>query len=162
MTNADHWAKISQQAGKLQRREADIKVPGLSWIFPDGEPAVWVVRSLGASDFWAANEAGDRDKKLRDLVMAFAKGEGQGEKVREALGVSSADVPDEVRKRIALIERATVRPEIPEEHLHDIVLAIAEHHAEEFFAISNKVKELTVGGSVAGKPKGSTRTKASV
>jgi hypothetical protein len=161
MVDANHWAKIAQQSAKLQRREAEVKVPALAWIFPDGEPAVWVVRSLGASDFWAANEAGDRDRKLKDLVLAFASGDKQGETVKSALGIAPDDVPDEVRKRIALIEKGTVKPEIPAEHLHDVVLAICEHHTEEFFAISQKVKELTIGGSVVGKPKGSTRTKGS-
>lgn len=158
---ADHWARVAQQAGNLQRRETEIPVPALAWMFPDGEEAVWVVRGLSSAEFWQCNQVGERDRKLTELVRAMAASENQGEALKQALNLNVDDVPDEVRKRMAQIERATVRPAIPAEQIHDVVLAIAEHHTEEFFAISSKIMELTVGGSVVGKPKGSSRTKAS-
>lgn len=135
-------------------------VPALQWMFPDGEPAVWVVRSLSASEFWQANNAGERDKKLRELVAAMASGEGQADALGQAMGIKQ-DVPDEVRKRIAMVAAATVKPELPEDQRHTIAVIISEHHTEELFAISNKVMSLTMAGSEVGKPRRSTRTKAS-
>ena len=161
MSAADHWAKVAQSAEKLQRREAAIPVPALAWMFPEGEEAVWVVRNLGSSEHWQAAQSGERDKKLVELVRAMAAGDQQAEALRATLGIGSDDVPDEVRKRIAQIEMATVKPDIPADFRHDLVVRISENHPEEFFKISNKVMELTMGGSVMGKPKGSTKTRAS-
>lgn len=161
MSAGDHWAKVAQVAEKLQRREAEIPVPALAWMFPDGEKAIWVVRGLGAAEHWQAAQAGDRDKKLVELVRAMAAGDQQADALRATLGIGSDEVPDEVRKRIAQIEIATVSPDIPADFRHDLIVRISENHAEEFFAISGKIMELTVGGSTVGKPKGSSRTKGS-
>lgn len=159
--SAEHWARIAQQAGNAARREAEIAVPALAWMFPDGEDAVWVVRNLSSSEFWQANNAADRDNKLKSLVAAMASGENQADAIRDALALNRDDVPDEVRKRIAMIEMGTIKPEIPKDQMHDIAVVLAEHHTEEFFAISNKVMAVTMAGSEVGKPKRSTRKKVS-
>lgn len=158
----DHWQRVAQQAGKLQRRTAKVAVPALAWMFPEGEEPAWVVRNLSSNEFWFCNEAADRDKRLIEIVRAVSAGQEAEADLAEALNLYGKDgVHPEIRKRLALVELGTVTPEIPEGQKHDVVVMLAEHHTNEFFAISSKVLELTTGGSETGKPKGSTQKKAS-
>jgi len=157
MSDAEHWARNAQKAGNLKRPETEIPVPGLAWMFPEGEKPVWVVRGLSASEFWLANAASDRDEKKKQLIMAISSGRNQADAIKSVLSLGDDEMPDEVRRRIAMIELGTVSPDIPKDVLRDNILVIEQNYPEEFFLISKTVLELVGKGAEMGKPKSSTK-----
>lgn len=138
-------------------REGDVPVPALRDYFPEGAEAVWRVRGLTADEIARCNEAGDRNRKVEAIVEALAA-ENRNDitaGIKKMLGIGS-DVHGEVAKRLEQCVTASVNPRIPLE----AAVKLATVAPVEFYAITNKILELSGQGQVPGKskPSGDVKT----
>lgn len=137
----------------LRPREASIEVPELAQWFGDGEPAVWVVRSLTAAELGRANQAAERGlENVKAMVAALA---GDGDKagaIRSAMGISDEDVPADVSRRIEMLAAGSVSPVLGSEN-RDVAVRLAETFPTVFYNLTNHILTLTGQGAEMGKPR---------
>jgi uncharacterized protein YidB (DUF937 family) len=143
-------------------REATVEVPELSDFFADGEKAEWTVRSLTAAEMGRAELAAEKGvENIKALVEAMA---GKGEKaeaLRKAMGISQAETPADVSRRIEMLTAGSVSPELGMES-RDVAVRLAEVHPTVFYKLTNKILSLTGQGAELGKrnPSGKIRKSA--
>jgi len=127
-------------------REDVVDVPDLAEFF-DSEP-VWTVRGLTADELAVCNESADKVKNIGAIVDALAgqSAEDKAEAIKTALGIDASMQPDTV-KRIEMIRIASIVP------ICDMQMAVKLSNVFpiEFFAISNKIMELTGLGQKRGE-----------
>jgi hypothetical protein len=127
---------------KFRHREEEIRVPGLSEFFPDGDP-VWKVRGLTGQELGRANEAADRSKIAVALVEALVKG-GDDEKKKAAkdlLGVGTG-APEDVAKRMQYLMAGSVDPPCD----HELAVRLCEAFPIEFLELTTAILRLTGQG----------------
>lgn len=132
-------------------RTATLDLPALAPFFADGEAPQWTVRSLTASEFARAQDAEKRNSAVDMLMGALAATQGKAEAIaeaRKALGLSGANTPGEVAKRLEMLVAGSVTPAIT----LDVAVRIAERFAIDFYLLTNKIVELTGQGFDLGKP----------
>ena len=142
---------------QVQAREAAIKLP------PDLHPYFgkeWRVRNLSAPELARSREAGERSESLKALVSAMAGSGDKAEAIRKSMGLSDEEVPADISRRIEMLTLASVEPKLGSEN-REVAVKLSETHATTFYELTNKILELTGSGSEVGKPRSSTRTKAS-
>jgi hypothetical protein len=143
---------------KWQPRTEDYPVPDLAAFFPEGTPAVWLVRGLTGQELGRAAEAADRNKSvaaiLEGLVSADMK--EKAESVRNLLGIGG-DAPADIAKRIEHLTLGSVDPPCTQE----LAVRLCEVFPIEFYQLTNKIMELSGKGQMPGKPQPSGATAAS-
>lgn len=139
-----------------QHRTQEVPVPELKDWFDDGEPAVFVVRSLTANEIARANSASQahrREAALAEALTAGSKG-AIVSAVKEALG-RGQDLDPDIPRRMELVCAGLVAPAC------DLEMArlLNEHHGVILFNLSNIILGLTGQGSdVEKKPPPFTET----
>lgn len=142
-----------------QHRTQEVPVPELQAFFGEGEPAVFVVRSLTANEIARANSASQahrREAALAEALTAGSKGEIVSA-VQAALG-RGPDLDPDIPRRMEMLCAGCVSPPC------DLELArhLQEHHGVILFNLSNIILSLTgLGSDVEKKPAPSTKTPAS-
>lgn len=146
------------QQASFTAREASVKVPGLKDFFEEGAEPVFKVRGLTGSELAAANEAKERNRNLVALAEALVSG-GESEKAEAIKGMLGlgGNVPDDIARRISMIVSASVEPVID----HETAVKLSESFPVEFYALTNKILELTGEGAELGKRKRSTPVQTS-
>jgi hypothetical protein len=142
---------------QFQAREAAIKLPPDLHAFFGKE---WRVRGLNAAELARSREAGERGESLKALVSAMAGAGDKAEAIKKSMGLSDDEVPTDISRRIEMLTAGSVEPKLGSEN-REIAVKLSETHATTFYELTNKILELTGSGSEVGKPKSSSRTKAS-
>lgn len=146
----------------LAQREAKVDVPELKDFFETDESVTWTVRGMTAAELGRAKEtASEGMSTLRSLISALSGSDSEKESaIREAAGISTDAVPQDVAQRIEFLVAASVDPAIPTEQ-RDIAVRLAEHYPTTFYTLTNKILELTGQGSEVGKRRASGKAKTS-
>lgn len=144
---------------KYSPRTEDIKVQDLAEYFAEGEDAVWTVKGLTAIEVAKTKLAYDRTETARALIGALANNPDKIEAVTSALGLTGADVPQDVSRRIESLMLGSVSPRI-DANSRDAVVKLAETFPVIFYELTNKIDALTGQGQEPGKPKPSGATQA--
>ena len=145
---------------KLTPRIEVVPVPDLAAFFPEGEKPLWTVRGLTGQELGRANEAATKNKLIGatlEALSVMAESE-QISALKQALGVGK-DVPDDIARRIELLTVGSVDPECNQE----LAVRVCEKFPVEFYALTNKITELTGRGHVEAKkskPSGETQASA--
>ncbi|HOW46619.1 MAG TPA: hypothetical protein P5305_03780 [Rubrivivax sp.] len=152
--NAEKFAQAA-----FRPRTETLDLPALAPFFDAGEAPRWTVRGLTASEFARAQDAEKRNSSIDMLMGALAAAQSKGEAVdaaRKALGLSSANTPGEVAKRLEMLVAGSVEPAVTME----IAVLLAERFAIDFYVITNKIVELTGQGFDLPKPDAASPTTA--
>jgi len=139
-------------------REASIDVPQLAEFFEDDSPK-WKVRSLTAAELARCNNAGETTKKTAALVQALSEGPN-ADAIRKLAGIVDAGTPEDVSRRIQALVIGSVEPALSEEN-RDVAVKLAETFPMIFYALTNRIFELTGEGSEPGKRKASGKAQKS-
>jgi len=129
----------------------EVEVPDLQEFFGDGERAVWKVRGLTGQEMGRANEAAERNKNVSAIVDALVgdNSKDKSQAIKEMLGLSKHNTPDDVVKRIAFLQYGSVDPLCSEE----MAVKLCTVRPIEFYALTNKIVQLTGMGQSLGKQK---------
>ena len=142
-----------------QHRTQEVAVPELAAWFGDGEPAVFVVRSLTANEVARANAAAQahrREAALAEALTSGSKSEIVGA-VQAALG-RGPDLDPDIPRRMEMLVAGCVSPTVDLEFAR----LLQEHHGVILFNLTNVILSLTGQGSdVEKKPVPSTRMSGS-
>ena len=143
----------------LAPRQATVAVPELAAWFGK-EPSEWVVRGLSAAELARANQAADKGQdNVRAMVQALA---GDGDKaaaIRNAMGLSSEDVPADISRRIEMLAAGSVNPLLGPDN-RDVAVKLAETFPTVFYQLTNAITNLTGQGAEPGKSRRSGKTPA--
>ena len=144
-------------------REGEVEVPTLKDFFLNvgaqgTVPVLWKVRGLTADEIARCNEAAARNEKVEAIVEALTASNKLDviDGVKKLLGISS-DVHSEVAKRLEQCVYGSIDPTIE----LNVAVKLATVAPVEFYAITNKILELTGLGQVAGKSKPSGKEQTS-
>jgi len=128
-------------------------------FFDKGEPRVWKVRGLTGQEVGRAAIAAQKNKNL--AAMLEAAGTESFRKLskmyKELAGTDKEKVPQEIAEAMEKIIIGSVEPIADIE----LVALLCTRSATAFYAISKKIRDLTEGGMVPGKPAGSGSKKKS-
>jgi hypothetical protein len=135
----------------LKPRETVVEVPELGAWFGNGEATTWTVRGLSAAELCRANQAAERGlDNVRAMVAALA---GDGDKaaaIRQAMGLSSEDVPADISRRIEMLSAGSVLPALGDNN-RDVAVKLAETYPTVFYQLTNAITSLTGQGAEPGK-----------
>lgn len=125
-------------------------------FFDKGEKPVWIVRGLTGQEVGRAALAAQKNKHLAAMLEASESESYQKIlKMYKDLAGTSDKVPQQVAEAMEKIIVASVEPKAD----MDLVDLLCTRSATAFFAITLKIKELTEGGMLPGKPKSSGKKK---
>ena len=130
-------------------REKDIGVPDMKEFFGKDEKPVFRVRGLTGNELARVHEAIEKHKGIAGLIEKIMVGntEEKIDAVRNALGVS-AEVPEEIAKRLEMFVLGSVCPKISLE----VAVRICETYPIEFYTVTTEITQLTGRGQLPGKP----------
>jgi hypothetical protein len=142
------------KAAQFKPRVGEVPVPELQPFFENGENPVWRVRGLTGIELARANDAADRNKKVSAVVEGVLS--SSSKKIAKSVKqVIDPDTPQDIAKRLEHLMTGSTDPEC------DLELAkkICERYPIEFYAITNKILQLTGKGQSPGKagPSGKTQ-----
>lgn len=140
-------------------RIGEVPVPDLAEFFSPDDPKIMKVRGLTGNELAVVHEAVANQKNILGILESLmsSKHSEKLDALRKSLGISE-DVPSEICKRIKMLTTASVDPVFDEE----LSVKFAENHPIEFYALTNKITELTGLGAVPlGKPQPSGVTQES-
>lgn len=141
--------KAFMKAAKAaEPRTADVPVPSLAAFFGDG-PAQITVRGLTGPELARVHEQVAKNTNFEAIVKAMASGSADPEKVKELMGLSTTKQPDEIVRRLHLLATGAVSPTLAV----PVCIQIATVCPVEFYALTNRITELTGLGAELGKPK---------
>jgi len=144
-------------AGKFNLRRASVQVEALSGFFPDGEDPVWEVRQLTGVELARVRESPETSERIRAVVQALSGGETPpSQAVLDAFGMSREETPADFSRRIETLVSGSVKPALDAAKRH-VAVTIAENFPMTFYALTNKIMDLTGMGAEVGKPKRSGR-----
>lgn len=129
------------------------------------EEPEWIVRGLTAAEKWRCSIAADANtgKSVQALALALT-GDGdvseKAELIRKAIGISSEEVPADVRYRIEILSVASVTPELGEMN-RDVAVLLAEVAPDLFQRLTDAITNLTSLGAEPGKRKPSGKKRKS-
>ena len=142
---------------KFSARESTANVPPALVDF-FGE--TWTVRGLTAAELARSRESGNHTENLKALVAAFAGAGDKADAIKQSMGLSDAEVPEDIARRIEMLSIGSVSPELGADN-RDVAVKLAETHPTFFYDLTNRILSLTGDGAELGKPKGSTKKAAS-
>ncbi|MBI9092798.1 MAG: hypothetical protein JEZ12_26580 [Desulfobacterium sp.] len=142
---------------KFEHATADVPLPPVfADFFGEGEAPVWKVRGLTGQEIGRVQVAAAKNLNLSAMADAMASGKGK-EKVKafkEMLGVDEEKTPQALAEAFEKIVIGSVEPKVDLEN----VILLCTRSPTAFYNIHARIKELTDGGMVPGKSKGSTPT----
>ncbi len=144
--NADKFTSAA-----FRPRTETLDLPALAPFFDAGEPPQWTVRGLTAAEFARAQDAEKRNSSIDMLIGALSATQGKAEAVdaaRKALGLTNANTPGEIAKRLEMLVAGSVAPVVTME----TAVRFSETLAIDFYLVTNKIVELTGQGFDLGKP----------
>lgn len=141
-------------AANLSPREASVAVPDLAPFFADGADPVWIVRGLTGEEISRANEANARNQIIANAVEALASSSAarsdQVDALQSLIG-AGGDVPLDLAKRFDHLVFGSVEPRCDRQ----TAVRLAASFPIVFFALTNRILELTGAGPDLGKSRGS-------
>jgi len=142
------------EAAQPKPMQAEIRVPELAAFFGEAEP-VWTVRGLEGRELAEANQAVNTNRALAEVLKRVAGGDAKDRAAAamEALGVSEK-VPDDLVRRHALLRLGSVDPVIVQRQ----AVRLARHWPVTFYALTNRILELTGEGPDLGESSASGQT----
>lgn len=152
--NADKFTRA-----EFRPRTETLDLPALAPFFDDGEAPQWTVRGLTAAEFARAQDAEKRNSSIDMLMGALAAAQSKGEAVdaaRKALGLTNANTPGEIAKRLEMLVAGSVEPAVTME----TAVRFSEKFAIDFYVVTNKIVELTGQGFDLPKPDAASLTTA--
>lgn len=122
-------------------------------FFDEGEKPVWRVRGLTGQEIGKAAMASQKNRNVAAMFEAVETGSYQKilKMYKELAGLDKDKVPQEIAEALDKIVMASVEPKADLE----LVVLLCTRSAASFYRINVKIKELTEGGMMPGKPKGS-------
>ncbi len=135
-------------AEKFQPRTEAVPVPDMKSWFEKGDKPAFEVRGLTGKEIGRATEAAERNKKLTEIAEGLF-GKKSKEFSKALRDLVDPSTPTDIAKRISMAVMGSVEPEVDEE----LALKLCLYFPIEFFAITNKITELTGLGHLPGKPK---------
>lgn len=137
---------------KPKPRQAEVRLPELAELF-EGEP-VWIVRGLEGKELAEANAAVNTNRALAEILKRIGGGpKEQAAAAMEVLGVSEK-VPDDLVRRHAILRLGSVDPLMAQRQ----VVRLSRHWPVAFYALTNKILELTGDGPDLGESSASGQT----
>jgi hypothetical protein len=145
------------QKQKWEKRTKTIPVPRLKDWTKKGEKPTWKIQSLGTTEIWKAEVAASEESRnaVEQLSEALAgKDIGEAAEAVKALVGVSADIPQEMAKRIFLLTFASIDP------VCDLTTAgiIHEHFPTDFLNITQEILNISGLGSKKKELKNSGTT----
>ena len=136
---------------KFEPRTADVPMPELADFFDKGETPVFKVRGLEGFEVGRAKEAAARNRNIKAILEGIVSQRSEDVKnaVRKLIGADD-DVPQEIAEKIEFVLAGLVEP--PDWKL-DNVLWLCRNFPVNFYALSQKILELTGLGHIPGKPR---------
>lgn len=146
------------QQTHFKPRTAAVPVKDLAAYFAEGMEPVFSVRGLTGTELAQVNEAVTRNRNRAAIAEGLLSKEQskQIEAVRDLLGIGCA-VPDDLARRLEMLVLGSVEPKIDS----PTAVRLAEAFPIEFYALTNKITELTGLGSEPGKLKPSSESRKS-
>jgi hypothetical protein len=145
---------------KFARREDEVEIKDSTLLefFPEGKKAVWKIQGLTADELARCDSAAETYEKVAAVAKGLAGDNAAKitEAIQKILGTGT-DVHTEVVRRQEHLIYGSVSPKITK----PMAVRIAEVAPVEFFAITNKILELTGLGQIAGKSKPSGKEQTS-
>lgn len=136
---------------KFEPRTAEVAMPELTAFFDEGETPVFTVRCLEGIEIGRAKEAAARNRNIRAILEGIIS--QRSEEVKESikkLAGTSDDVPQDIAEKTEFVLAGLVEPS---DWTLDNVLWLCKNFPVNFYALSQKILELTGLGHVPGKPK---------
>jgi hypothetical protein len=134
------------QKQKWEKRTKVIPVPRLKDWATDKKKPTWTIESLGTKEIWKAEVAASEESRnaveqLSGALVGSDIGEA-AEAIKTLVGVS-ADIPQELAKRIFLLTFASVEPKC------DLTTAgiICDHFPTDFLKITQEILNISGLGS---------------
>jgi len=134
---------------KFESRKETVPVPSLKDFFDEGEKAEFVVRGLTGEEFARVREAQQKYQNVSGIIEALA-GTDQKEKIQaitESLGIGSEDLPEDMVRRMEIIQLGSVEPELDLETAKKIFQTAPVTAYE----ITNKIQTLSGQGMMPGE-----------
>lgn len=129
---------------KFEPRVAYVPVPDLKDFFAADEKPLWKVRSLSGHEMGLINEAADRNKNIgaviEGIISSIAK--DKVDAIKSSLGLTD-DTPAEIVRRIEMLSRASLNPEIDSE----TAVKFCKNFPVEFYEITTAILKITGKGS---------------
>lgn len=129
-------------------RTADVAVHDLADFFEGDDSPKWQVRGLSGHELGQVNEAVEINNNLTAMLGALAS-ENIKEKIdglKESLGLTDK-TPNDLVRRIALLKFGSVEPKVDQ----PMAVRMADAYPVTFYALTNKILELTGQGKTLGK-----------
>jgi|LGVE01.1.fsa_nt_gb hypothetical protein len=136
-------------AANFSPRSIDVPVPEMERFFPEDtgkKDMTWEVRGLTAEELAGVNDAVQQNKNASSILSAISS-KVTKEKIgaiKEAMGMSDDNAPDDVVRRITMLTLGCVSPECPQ----DMAVRVGDAFPQVFYKLSNKITELTGLGKV--------------
>lgn len=133
---------------KFTTRTEKVRVVDLACFFGEEDQPLWEVRGLTGKELGKANETAAKN----DTISAIVSGLGSvipSEIEGTLKELFSKDTPQDVAKRIELLQMGSVNPVCP----LDLALRLCKNFPAEFYQLTNKIIELTGKGSQQAKKK---------
>ena len=147
------------QKAKFDPRTETVPVPALSGFFGPGETPAFVIRGLTGEEMARCNEAQAKGRNLTAVVEALS-GNGHAEKVhalRESLGLSDDNLPEDLARRIEILARGCVEPTLDQQAAAKLFKVCPV----DGYNLTNKIQLLSGQGMRLGEYKPSGKTPAS-
>jgi len=143
------------QGAAFHPREDIVEVKDLHEFFPEGEECVIKVRGLNGEELAMVHEALSKNKNISRLVDGLLSTQSLEmlAAVQEAIGVTDK-TPNEIAKRLEMLVIASVEPKFT----MDVAVKFCRVYPIEFYAVTNKITQLTGQGMSLGKSKPSGTT----
>lgn len=135
-------------ARRMVPREDVVKVPDLAEFFGEDEDPVWKVRGLSGQELGKAQVASEKSREIRAILEGLSS-KNSKRMANSIKNLVDPDVPVDVAKRISMFAMGSVEPAGSEE----LALKLCREFPVDFYAITNKIVELTGMGHHSGEPK---------
>lgn len=131
---------------KFKNRTAEVHVPELKKFFTEEEKPVWVVRGLTAEELARANDEVRQSTDIAAIVSSLASSvsKEKAEAVKDLIGISKTQAPQDIVKRISYLTSASVSPVCS----RDLAIKLGNTFSVVFFNLTNKILELSGKGAL--------------
>jgi len=143
---------------KFEPRKKSYPVPQLADWFPDGEKAVWIIKSIGAAEFGRADEAAGNEG-MSDKILGALTAMNSADvvtKIKELMG-KSGDKPKSIAKRIYHLIYGSDDPVCTLE----LAVRLCDMFPVLFLELTNEILMLSGQGFEPGKSPPSGKTQKS-
>ncbi|MFW9899903.1 MAG: hypothetical protein ACFFDY_01290 [Candidatus Thorarchaeota archaeon] len=144
------------QNAKFIERIESVKMEVLRDYFDPKEDPIFKVRNLTGEELGRVNQAVQKNKNVAAILDGLLSNIDRDkiEAIKQTIGTSDAKVPDDIARRLEMIQLGSVDPKV------DLSLAkkLCRCFPIEFYDLTNAITRLTGLGSELGKAKPSGKT----